>query len=196
MAFAHKLENAQISPLKPLLGILAPLVLYLLLRAFPHYDHHLHLVILHFYAGTAVLALAAISASAMGIIGMRLRNVQVLLISLAFISLATVFGMHTLATPGFILAENRIVGVTVQLSITLTALWLFTSSLASSNTMIKQLSRLHTYLLPLWLGLLTSAGIVVFFNPELANLLPVDTNPLKLGLGLISLELFVVVAWS
>ncbi len=195
MAFANKLENTRISPLKPLLGILAPLVLYLLLRIFSHYDHHWHLVDLHFYVGTAVLALAAMSAVAMGVIGSRLRNVQVLLISLAFVSLATVFGLHTLATPGFILQDNRIVGVTVQLSVTLTAFWLFASSLPSSNPFIKQLSRSHKYLLPFWTGLLVSAGCVVFLNPSLAALIPVDANPLKLLLGFISLELFVVAAW-
>jgi HD-GYP domain-containing protein (c-di-GMP phosphodiesterase class II) len=195
MRFAHRLENTQLSPLKPLLGILAPLALYLLLRALPHYDHHWHLVNLHFYVGTAVLALATMIAVAMGVIGSRLRNVQVLLISLAFISLATVFGLHTLATPGFILQENRIVSVTVQLSITLTAFWLFASSLSGGNPIIKQLSRLHRYLLPLWTGLLVSMGISMFLSPDLSNFIPVDTNPLKFGLALISLELFVIAAW-
>jgi HD-GYP domain-containing protein (c-di-GMP phosphodiesterase class II) len=193
--FADRLENTQSSPLKPLLGIIVPLALYLLLRALPHYDHHLHLITLHFYVGTAVLALAAIVATAMGVIGSRLRNVQVLLISLAFISLAMVFGMHTLSTPGFLLEKNRIVGVTVQLSITLTALWLFASSLSSSSSFIKQISRLHTFLLPLWTGLLISTGLVVFFNPALAALIPADTNPLRNTLGFVTLELFVVVAW-
>lgn len=195
MRFSLKLENTHLSTLAPLLGIFAPLVLYILLRSLPHYDQHWHLVDLHFYIGTIIFTLATIVAMAMGVIGSRLRNVQVLLISLAFLSLATVFGMHTLATPGFLLQANRIVGVSVQLSITLTALWLFASSLSSSNAFIKQLSRLHTYLLPLWTGLLVGVGLLGFLNPTLAALIPADTNPLKFILGFVTLELFVLVAW-
>jgi HD-GYP domain-containing protein (c-di-GMP phosphodiesterase class II) len=193
--FSHTLENTHLSPLKPLLGILTPLVVYVLLLTLPHYDHHWHFVTLHFYAGTAVLVLAAAVAVVMGVIGSRLRNVQVLLTSLAFISLAFVFLMHTLATPGFILQMNRIVGVTVQLSVTLTALWLFASSLSSNNRLIKGLSRFHALLLPLWTGLLIGAGLLVFMSPDLAALIPADSNPLKPVLGFVSLELFVFVAW-
>lgn len=195
LRFAHRLENTDLSPLKLLLGIFSPLALYLLLRFLPQFDGHWHHVNLHFYVGTAVLALAAVVAIAMGVIGSRLRNVQVLLVSLAFLSLAVVFGMHTLSTPGFVLGMNRVVGVTVQLSVTLTALWLFASSLASSNTFIQQVSRLHSYLLPLWTGLLVSAGFVIFMNPELAALIPADVNPLNFVLGFVTLELFVVVSW-
>jgi HD-GYP domain-containing protein (c-di-GMP phosphodiesterase class II) len=195
MAFANKLENTRISPLKPLLGILAPLVLYLALLTLPHYDHHLHLVNLHFYVGTTVLALAAVVAVVMGVVGSRLRNVQVLLTSLAFVSLACVFLMHTLSTPGFILGVNRIVGVSVQLSITLTGLWLFASSLSSNNTFIKGLSRFHSLLLPSWTAGLVGVGLLVFASPELAALIPADSNPLKMLLGFVTLELFVFVAW-
>ncbi len=197
MAFSNsnKLENSPISPLKPLASILAPLILYLVLLALPHYDAHLHLVNLHFYVGTVVLALAAVVAVVMGVVGSRLRNVQVLLTSLAFLSLAFVFGMHTFSTPGFVLQMNRIVGVTVQLSVTLTALWLFASSLSSSNGFIKGLSRFHAFLLPVWTGLLVGGGMIAFTNPDLAALIPADSDPLKGLLGFVTLELFVLIAW-
>jgi HD-GYP domain-containing protein (c-di-GMP phosphodiesterase class II) len=189
------LENTPVSPFFPIFWTLVPLGVYLLLRAMPHYDHHWHLVKLHFYAGSTVLILAALVSMVIGVVGTRLRNVQIIFASLAFLSLAAVFGMHALSTPGFILGMNRIVGVTVQLSITLTALWLFASSLPSNNPVIKSLARFHTYLVPAWTTLLLGTGIVVFTNPELAALLPVDSNPFKFALGFISLELFVLVAW-
>jgi HD-GYP domain-containing protein (c-di-GMP phosphodiesterase class II) len=191
----HYLENTSVSPFFPILWTFLPLALYLLLRAVPHYDHHWHLVNLHFYVGSTVLILAALVSVVIGLIGTRLRNVQIVFASLAFLSLAAVFGMHALSTPGFILEENRIVGVTVQLSVTLTALWLFASSLPSNSPFIKGLSRLHTFLVPLWTTLLLGTGILVFTNPELASFLPVDANPFKFALGFISLELFVLVAW-
>jgi hypothetical protein len=191
----QNLENTTVSPVFPIFWTLAPLALYLLLRALPHYDHHWHLVKLHFYAGSTVLILAAFVSVVIGVIGTRLRNVQIIFASLAFLSLAAVFGMHALSTPGFILGMNRIVGVTVQLSIMLMALWLFASSLPSSNPFIKSLSHVHTLLVPGWTTLLLGAGILVFMNPELAALLPVDSNPFKFALGFISLELFVFVAW-
>jgi hypothetical protein len=52
-----------------------------------------------------------------GIVGLRQRNVQVVFVSMAF-NLAGGFLQHAgLATPGFILEPNAVVGVTAQLSV-------------------------------------------------------------------------------
>jgi HD-GYP domain-containing protein (c-di-GMP phosphodiesterase class II) len=191
----ERLENTSVSPLAPIVWTVLPLLLYIALRALPHADHHWHFVTLHFYAGSAVLILAALVATIIGVIGSRLRNLQIIFASLAFFSLAMVFGMHALSTPGFLLEDNRVTSITVQLSVTFTALWLLASSLPSSNPLIKRFSSFHAYLVPLWVSLALAAGVALFLNPSLANLVPLDANPTKFLFGVLSLELFVVVAW-
>lgn len=164
----------------PTLLVLLPLVLYIYLRVInPSLDAQFAQPAYHFYivSGTALVALGI--SIVVGIIGLRQRNVQVITVGLAFISLAAFFSAHGLATPGFLIGPNQVVGVAAQLSVTTMSFWLYISSLRSDNAFCAWMSKRTEILLPIWTLLIIVAGIIALNNPMLAGLLPINQGPLK-----------------
>src|SRR5690606_811564 len=87
----------------------------------------------HFVVVTLASVLAAAFSIFVGAAGYAQRNVQVTLLSLSFISLAFLFTLHGLSTPGFILPPTPVPGISAQLSIAIASFWLFVSSLPSES---------------------------------------------------------------
>ncbi|MCA9835907.1 MAG: HD-GYP domain-containing protein [Trueperaceae bacterium] len=174
--------------------VLFPLILYLSLIFFPQFDlshKHIHG---HFYIVSLAAVWASIIAISVGWVGTRLRNIQVQLVSLAFISLAMIFSMHGLATPGFILPANSIIKIAANLSLFTTSFWLLLSSFPGDASLIKQLHKLNPYLIPGWVGLLLTFGGVLFMFPQIADALPVSSDPLKYILAWIGMSLCLATA--
>ncbi|PYI53087.1 hypothetical protein [Paenibacillus flagellatus] len=61
----------------------------------------------HFYVITPTLFALAVSAAAVGWTGIRLRDMNVLMLALAILSLTGFFLIHGLSTPGFIIADQH-----------------------------------------------------------------------------------------
>lgn len=164
----------------PTLGVLLPLALFIYLRvfnqaadvqlAFP--AHHYHIV-----STTSIIAL--IVAIFVGVVGLRQRNLQVIYVSLAFISLAGIFSVHGLATPGFILDQNSVVGVASQLAVMTMSFWLLIASLPSEHPISAWLGTQARLLLILWIPLMVITGVVALTNPAVANFIPVNLPPLR-----------------
>ncbi len=175
-------QTNHVSPRKrinPIYSVIIPLLLYLFLRLNPNLDPLIQIPKEHFYIVSIASGLAAIAAVAMGVSGTRLRNLQVLLLSLAFLSLTVIFGLHGLTTPGFLLQFNRVVVVAAPLSLLIMSLWLFLSSLPGDLPLIVSLSRLDRYLIPFWLIILLGFSTYAFFQPEVMAWVPLDESPLK-----------------
>ena len=163
----------------PLFIIFLPLALYTFLRLNPSVDPLIDIPVQHFYAVSATSLIATIIGIAIGISGSRQRNLQVVYVALAFISLASIFGVHGLATPDVLMPFTRLVGVAAQLSVFVMAFWLWLSSLPSNNRISSWLGNHVNLLLILWtVPLLTIAGISLK-NPSIADFIPVDQNPLR-----------------
>jgi HD-GYP domain-containing protein (c-di-GMP phosphodiesterase class II) len=190
------LENKPASVLAPALATLLPLGIYVALLYLPTLDASHMLIHGHFNVVSAVSILAAVIAFIIGLAGAILRNIQVTLVSMAFISLGIVFGLHGLTTPGFILQKNAVVEVSAPLSIVLTLFWLYLSSLVSDHSFIRPLSKIHNLLTPLWTGLLVGLGTLFIYQPDLANVLPLHLNPLRFIAGFIALELAIMTGWN
>lgn len=164
----------------PTLGVLLPLAVYVYLRvinpaadvllAFP--AHHFHIV-----STTSILSL--IAAVVVGIAGLRQRNLQVVYIALAFISLAAIFSVHGLATPGFILDQNAVVGVASQLSVLTMSFWLLVASLPSDHPVSAWLGKHATALLWVYVPFIVIAGIVALSRPMIVAFIPVNQAPLR-----------------
>ncbi len=174
----------------PLLWVLLPLALYAALRIPPLFDPGLagidplwQFPANHFTIVSATALIALVVSIAVGIVGLRQRNVQVVFVSMAFISLAGFFSMHGLATPGFILDQNAIVGVAAQLSVFTMSFWLLVSSLPANNRISAAFSRSPTWVLLTYTPLIIIVGILAFSNPGLAALVPVTSAPLKFFVG-------------
>src|SRR3972149_11643646 len=175
----------------PTLWIVLPLVIYGFLRLpsalleaglpspCPSYDVLLALPAHHFYIVSATALVALGISIVVGIIGLRQRNLQVIYVALAFISLAAFFSAHGLATPGFLIDQNQVVGVAAQLSVLTMSFWLLVSSLRSDNRFSAWLSNRPGILLAGWTAIIMSAGILALNDPNLAGLLPINQAPLR-----------------
>jgi len=145
-----------------LIVLLLPLVLYGALRSFGSMDATMHAPAGHFYIVSLVAILAFVFALFVGIAGIRMRNVKVTLIALAYVSLAEIFILHGLATPGLLVHASNLSSAAAQMSILLCALWLWLSSMSSDRAAIRLLARRNALLLPVWTVLLGVVCIVLF----------------------------------
>lgn len=168
----------------PTLGIVLPLVIYIYLRINFAQDLLLQLPVHHFYIVSITSLIALIVSIIVGIIGARQRNLQVIYVSLAFISLAAFFSLHGLTTPGFILPDpHAVVGIAAQLSVFTMSFWLLISSLPTESRVSAWLAKRAKYLLPLWTPAIVIISALALSNPMLAELIPVTQKPLQYLVG-------------
>ncbi|EFM10389.1 metal dependent phosphohydrolase [Paenibacillus curdlanolyticus YK9] len=150
--------------------MLLPLFAYALLRSFSSLDRTLSAPTGHFYVVSIVSALAMAMAVMVGIAGVRLRNVKVTFAALAYISLAEVFLLHGLSTPGFLMHASKLPTLAAQISIVLAVSWLWLSSLSSDQPVIRLLSRYNRNLLPVWTLILGIACLLLFQSHHLMDM--------------------------
>ncbi|MFD1037844.1 HD-GYP domain-containing protein [Virgibacillus byunsanensis] len=163
----------------PCIAIMVPFFLFILLKIKPSLDLKISIPIEHFYIVSIVAILSTIISLAVGVSGSKLRNINVTFLSLAFISLTEIFALHGLSTPGFILDSSHLPGVAAQLSILFAVFWLWLSSLPSDHPMVLYISRFQKLLVPVWTIFLVGLGALAMMFPHLANIIPVDRDPLK-----------------
>jgi hypothetical protein len=177
------------------LGLLLPLLIYSVLRVIPGANRHFHQTTEHFYIVSLTAICAAGIAVFIGLIGSRLRNLQVVLMALSFVSLGVVFATHGLSTPDFWLGQNRVVAISAQLSITLMSVWLFLSSFPADTLVLKILAR-HPRVLVIGYALFwVIVCVAALLKPELANWIPIDSNPLHVPISLLSMSILLLTAW-
>ncbi|HYG56687.1 MAG TPA: hypothetical protein VD902_01275, partial [Symbiobacteriaceae bacterium] len=144
----------------------APMALFLYLRLQAAEDPIFAAPHGHFYIVSGAAFLAAVAALIVGVAGTRLRNIHVTILSMAFTSLALVFLLHGLATPGFILPVTHVPGIAAQLSILLTAGWLYLSSYPTDHVLVRRLAQWQQWLVPAWAVLLSVALAVALRFPQ------------------------------
>jgi putative nucleotidyltransferase with HDIG domain len=169
------------------LAMLAALGAYAWLKINPQYDLAIVAPTGHFYIVSSVAFVALIISVLVGISAVRLRNIGVTLLAVAFISLAEVFTAHGLSTPGFVIGPSHVPSIAAELSVSLTAFWLWMSSIRSDHPVIEFLGRWQRVLVPLWVTLLAVLFLVAMANPSLANFFPVDTAPLAWGIAFVTI---------
>ena len=133
----------------------------------------------HFYIVSLTSIIAAGISYGMGISGIRLRNLQVLFVSLGFISLTIFFTLHGLSTPGFLVGQNQVVGIAVQISLLLLGIFLWLATLPSDSRYIALLSRQNRLLLSGWTLFLIVMATAIFLNNALVTWIPLTSIPLN-----------------
>jgi len=83
-----------------LLVLVPPVLVFAILQSNPHINHSLVLPVQHFFVVTNVALLAAGVALLVARAALRIDQRRVLLIALGFMSLAGLFAVHGIATPG------------------------------------------------------------------------------------------------
>jgi len=155
-------------------AICIPYLIYELLRITP-YDAIVNSPYIHFYLVSAVAGIATVISIAIGMAGSRLRNIKVIFLALAFISLAGVLTLHGLTTPGFLHEPGQLPGISAQFGVMLASVWLFLSSLSADHVIVRFLSRWVNSIIPIWTGLLLLFCTLAFLYPdEAVNLLFID----------------------
>lgn len=184
-----------LSVTSPILGVLLPLLAYFLLRLFPQFDPVIGTATFHFQLVSAISIISFLLSIGIGIVGIRKRNLQIIYVSLAFVSLAGIFSVHGLATPGFILGPTRLVGIAAQLSVLTMAFWLMLSTLPTDHPLSAWLSLRARYLVWLWTPLIIIAGIYALINPAVVDWVPVDELPLASFVALFTIVMSTFAAY-
>ncbi|WP_424768681.1 HD-GYP domain-containing protein [Paenibacillus sp. sgz302251] len=150
-------------------SMLVPLLGYLLLRT-SSIDLNINAPYEHFYMVSIVSALALVLAIAVGFVAIRLRNIKISFLSLSYVSLATLFLLHGLSTPGFHLHHFGIPGSAAQLSVLFAAVWLWLSSFSVDQPLVKWLAGCQRHLMPVWSTLLLIFCAVLWVFPDITDL--------------------------
>ncbi|MBM7573367.1 HD-GYP domain-containing protein [Aquibacillus albus] len=163
----------------PFIATMVPLSLFIYLKLEPSIDLIISVPKEHFIIVSMVALLSTVISLAVGVSGTKLRNIHVTFLSLAFISLTEIFALHGLATPGFIIDASSLPGVAAQLSILFAVFWLWLSSLSSDHPVVLYISSFQKWLVPVWTIILGVCCVLAMLFPQLANVIPVNQNPLN-----------------
>lgn len=149
---------------------LLPLLGYILIQFTP-YDAMIHNPSAHFYIVSLVSILALVITAAVGVVATRVRNIKVSFLSLSYVSLAAIFILHGLTTPGFLMNHSTISGNMAQLSVLLSAFWLWLCSISGDNKLVRWLSMRQRLLLPVWSVLLIIFGGFQWLYPDFIHVM-------------------------
>lgn len=179
----------------PILSSAAALALFIALANGFGGDPRLAAPTTHFYLVSIVATLATLVAVVIGEAGRRLRNQQVLLLALAFISLGGFFMLHGLSTPGFIQSTYRLPSIAAQLSHTSLAFWLFTATLSPAVLFPSWLRLRPSWILIGWTGVVAAMIVIGLARPGIVAAVAVDRAPLQWGAMTITLLLLGFAGW-
>ncbi|WP_168118681.1 HD-GYP domain-containing protein [Paenibacillus sp. HB172176] len=133
----------------------------------------------HFFIVSLVSALALALSLLIGVVAVRVRNIKVTFLSLAYVSLAAIFMLHGLSTPGFLLHHSDMSAYAAQLSVLLAAFWLWLCSMSGDRAVVRRLTSSQRWLLPLWCLLLLALGIAMWNNQDFVHMLPIKGETSK-----------------
>jgi putative nucleotidyltransferase with HDIG domain len=167
------------------------LLVYGSLQLIPEHAAMWELPRFHFFVISATLLFATISALAIGWTGIRLRDMNVLFLALAIISLTGFFLIHGLTTPGFIIADqHHLAGVASQIAMTACAVWIVLSTLHSDHSLIRYVSKRRRTIIICWMAIIVLTNILAIIRPEISDFIPIDIEPLNYFIGLVTVILY------
>jgi HD-GYP domain-containing protein (c-di-GMP phosphodiesterase class II) len=178
-----------------LVGVIPLAILIFLLVGYSDTAHHLHTTSQHFYIVSIASGLAGVVSLIVGVAGIRLRNLQVVLLALAFISLGLIFAVHGIATPGYIYGNTQISGVAAVLSLLFPCFWLALSSLDPHLPIMRWLAPRATLLLWTWTAGVLAFDILLFSVPAVAVFLEIDSMPVFPFVAILTIGFAAVAAW-
>lgn len=168
----------RLSWIGPVLATSLPMFVYYGIQSSP-FDSLVPTPSGHFVIVSAVSILAAIFAGLVGAAGIRQRNIQVVFLALAFLSLATLFTLHGLSTPGFLLGPNPVPEISAQLSTVLAAAWMALSAVSSDHKAVVWLGRKPGLLVSVWVITLVAALVHSLVDPQAWGIVPPDAPALR-----------------
>ena len=146
----------------------APAAVFLVLRTNAALDFEVRSPEGHFYIVSVVASINV----ALGLIAvfaaLRTRSVRVLLLAMAFVSMAGIFAVHGLSTPGFLVGEQywAVTALSSRLSAVVASSLLAASAIDLPRPIDRQLLRLRVPILVGWVAAIVAYGFVGLRFPE------------------------------
>jgi len=133
----------------------------------------------HFYIVSLVALLAVVLAACVGIAGLRLRNTNVTFLALAYLTLAEMFLVHGLSTPGMMMHPTDLPRIAAQFSVLGAVILIWFSSFDTDHPLMTALGRWQRQLLPAWALIVGFLGAAPMLWPHIIHFLPITINPYK-----------------
>lgn len=142
------------------------LAMYGIVRLHSSWDKMVLAPVTHMYIVSVTAAITLLVSIFIGVAAYRLRNIQLLCLSLGFISMTELFTAHGISTPSMHLMQQNasvfFTSVTAELSLTFLGLWLWISSFPSDSKTMIFLARQRQMLIPVViLGLVIIDGLLL-----------------------------------
>ncbi|RUS48935.1 HD-GYP domain-containing protein [Cohnella sp. AR92] len=164
---------------------------YTYLMTFPGHDTMWENPRFHFYVLAPSLLALAVSAIAVGWTGIRLRDMNVLMLALAIFSLNGFFLIHALATPGLLIHDPyHLAGAASQIGMTTCAVWIFLSTLSSDHFFVRMVSKHRERVVVGWTALVVLINVASLLDPDLSEYLPIHITPVNDVLALLTILLY------
>lgn len=167
--------------LGPLTGSLLAFLIFWLLYTAPSSDPVLAAPQAHFWIVSLTSLFAVALAVVVGTAGARARDSRIVYLAAGFASMAGLFALHGLSTPGMILGPNSVTPLASQL-----ALIAFAASMVAAAYLRPVEARGPLLrLLAAWVGSIVVLAVVLMLAPGLARFVPVHLDPLQNGVALL-----------
>ena len=147
----------------------APVLTFLVMRMNPSLDFEISFPDGHFYIVSVVALITAALGVFASVASLRTPNVRVLLLAMAFVSMAAIFAVHGLSTPGFLVdvQYTALTGVASRLSVTVASTFLAASAIDFPERVQSVIRRWRAWVLGSWIALLALAASVSLWQPQL-----------------------------
>ncbi|HXF50756.1 MAG TPA: HD-GYP domain-containing protein, partial [Dehalococcoidia bacterium] len=178
--------------------VAAPIAALIVLHRVPAWDPAWMNPTFHFYVVSGTSLLAAMACGGLAFASTSLRSTRLLFLVAAFLSIAAIFSVHGLATPGFIHDEPYpAVGVSAWLSVLAGAVWVAASAVEPHGAIARTLERHGRLVLA---AVAAALGVYLFaalFIHESFWLswIPVNDRRFQLSLTAVSLALLAFATW-
>ena len=167
--------STRISPERALLWVgivVIPIAAFALFMVAPSLDGRFVARPGHFYIVSATALICALLSLAASIAAVQIGSVRTLLLALAFLSMAGVFSVHGLATPGFIVSSiddeyATVVGFSARLALLLAATFLAASAVDWPRRIAGPAERFPGSVLAVWVAFLGTYAYFALMVPRL-----------------------------
>ncbi|MPZ22866.1 MAG: HD domain-containing protein [Dehalococcoidia bacterium] len=144
-----------------------PVALFLVLRASPGLDAGPPVPAQHFYAVGGVAIVSTILAVVAACASFKTASARVLLLALGFFTMAALFTLHGLATPGFLVGSEygALVGFAGRLSVLAAASLLALSAFDLPERLSDLIARRRSVIMASWIAMLLAFDLVALSIP-------------------------------
>jgi class 3 adenylate cyclase len=195
-----------------LLVLVPPVLVFAILQSNPHINHSLVLPVQHFFVVTNVALLAAGVALLVARAALRIDQHRVLLIALGFMSLAGLFAVHGIATPGVMSTvgdsyygstapsapgrydyNGTVIGLSAYLSLFVPSLF-FAAAYRRRMERSQPHRRVSDTVVIIVVALLVAYSALAVWKPQILTDLPLSQQSNAYYLAALSMTLFVFAA--